>query len=258
MSQLTLVAHYGPKKRSSQAPFMAYVHACQEAMGRSTLGGYFAPYEDAQIHGTLIGLERVTDPRVAAPSTRYNANLWQRRGELRAMDLDCALRLARALPPMTIRFGGFRSVDQVIESRGQSAHARSFGIDWRTGKVVIIGWVHEDGDLSGYAKLWAVRQTFAERCHVHHKYEADSDFFVVIGELDGLEGLDEAALTALQDAGERVAEGIRASLADPRRAVDLSLRVEDLSVVRYANESLDLAGSQAFPVIAPDLDATAF
>lgn len=277
MPQLTLVAHYGPKNRLQQVAFMTYVHACQQTVSRSVLGERFAPYQDAQIHGTLIGLEEVTGLPDTDPPTHYNANLWHGRGELRAMDLECALRLARSLPPMTIRFGGFQPQDRGIESRGHSAYARSFGIDWRTGKVVIIGWVvsaqyagaqksdfwqksdffREDDDLHGYTKLWAIRRTFAERCGMHHKYEDDSDFFVTIGELTGLAGLDEPILTELRDAGEEAAEALRKQLADPRRAIDLPLRAEDLSVVRYMDESLDPAGSLAFPITDPDLDVAA-
>jgi hypothetical protein len=257
MSPLTLVAHYGLKRRPQQTAFMDYVRACQRAVNRSALGARFTPYQEAQIHGTLIGLEEVTDRPAAAPGIHYNANLWQRTGQLQAMDLDCTLALARALPPLTLRFGGFQPQDRVIESRGQTAYARSFRIDWRTRKVVIIGWSYEGGAFTDYTKLWAVRRTFAERCHVHHKYEDDSDFFVTIGELTGLDRLDETTLDELYNAGEEVVETVRARLADPRRAIDLPLRAEDLSVVRYTDERLNPASSRAFPVTDPNLNAAA-
>ena len=255
MPQLTLVAHYGPKKSPRQAPFMAYARACQQAVARSLLNERFTPYQEAQIHGTLIGLEETAGHPGAGPDIHYNANLWEQSGELRAMDLDCALDLARALPPLTIRFGGFDPQDKVIESRGRSAYARSFGIDWRTGKVVIMGWAHERGDFSGYTKFWAIRQAFGLQCWVHHKYENDSDFFVTIGELTGLERLDGGSLTQLRSAGERVAESIRARIAAPRRAVDLPLCADDLSVVCYTDERLAPATSKAFPVTDPSVDA---
>jgi hypothetical protein len=257
MSPLTLVAHYGPKRRPQQAAFMDYVRVCQQAVDRSALGARFAPYQEAQIHGTLIGLEEAVGLPKAAPGIHYNANLWQRTGQLQAMDLDCALALARALPPLTTRFGGFLPQDQVIESRDQTAYARSFGIDWETGKITVIGWHHKDDDFYAYTKLWAVRRTFAEQCHIHHKYEDDSDFFVTLGELTGLNELEETALAELRRAGEQIVESVRAMLAEPRRAVDLPVRAEDLSIIRYTKASLPPTDSRAFPVTEPNLNAAA-
>lgn len=257
MPQLTLAAHYGPKRRPHQTAFMDHVRACQQAVSRSPLSERFTPYQEAQVHGTIIGLEEVTGLPAVAPHVHYNANLWQRTGQLQAMDLDCALALARALPPLTVRFGGFSPRDRAIESRGESAYTRSFGIDWQTGKVVIIGWVHENGGFNDYTRLWLVRQEFARRCHIHHKYENDSDFFVTIGELAQLNQGEEPALARLRYAGERTVKAARAMLADPRRAVNLSLGPEDLSIVRYTNTTLDPAGSQAFPVTDPGLNSAA-
>jgi len=264
MPQLTLAAHYGPKVNSEQTQFIVYVHACQQAVLHSELGQYFTPYADDQLHGTLVGLEAVDSHIGAMPAKRCNANLWAQTGELRAMDLDRVLTLARGLHPLTIRFGGFQPGDQTIDSLGDDAFTRSFQIRWRQGKVVIIGWHHVEGDFARYSELWAIRRTFAEQCAVAHKYVRDSDFFVTLGELYPLDVQRRSPIfvksraslaTALEAAGHRLEARLRRELSDPQRAIDLPVDPGHLSIVRYRETTLNPATSQAFPVATPALNA---
>lgn len=255
MPQLTLAAHYGPKVKPEQLRFAAYARACQDAVLHSELGRYFAPYAAAQLHGTLVGLEAVTSRAGSTVSDRCNANLYAQTGELRAMNFDCVLGLARALPPLTIRFGGFQPGDKIIASMGADAFTRSLQIQWRQGKVVIIGWHHVVADFAHYPALWALRRAFGEACGVAHKYVDDSDFFVTIGDLWGLDRITDGERTSLYVAGGKLETALRQQLAAPQQAIDLAVRAEHLSLVRYYETSLNPATSEAYPVTDPRLDA---
>jgi hypothetical protein len=245
-AQLTLVAHYGPKP-----PGLArHINQVLAAIAASEVGRYFQPHCLEQIHATIVGLERVP----AEIDVIDNLNEYAATGRRRAMELACALKLARRLPPLTIRFGGFEPEDRRIESFGRPPYVRSFQLHIAQGNATIIGWHHRDGDFRHADELWALRRRFHEQCGARPKYAADSDFFMTLGTLVDLPPSGSRAGIDLAVAAAAVEERIRRQIAD--RPVDVVVSAEDLAVVRYQTRDLTPTTSTAYPVLDPSLTAT--
>ncbi len=249
-AQLTLVAHYGPKP-----PALAhYIDQVLAMVAASAVGSHFQPYALEQIHATVVGLERIPAQPGEDENDFINLNEFVATGRRRTMDLACALRLARMLPPLTIRFGGFGPEDRRIESFGHSPYVRSFQLHLSQGRATIIGWRHWNGDFGHAGELWALRRRFDAQCGVRPKYVEDSDFFMTLGALVDLPPADSETWSALAAAAATVEARIRQQIAD--RPTDVVVSTNDLAVVRYQTSDLAPETSATYPILDPSLTAT--
>ena len=174
------------------------------------LGPAFAPRDPAQVHSTLIGLERAPDPFDPGPLAAH----------LRAV-------LAR---PLTIQFGGFALSDRRLLSRGLPLHDRGFSM--RDGRAVLMGWP-VDGDVPR-AVLADVRQGCAA-FGVTHRYGLDPDVYLVVGDV-----------TSTAGAG-RLEAAVRSELASA--AVRVPLAAPDLCLVTYDDPALPRASTSWTPLL---------
>ena len=168
-----------------------------QAMAAGFLGAAFVPRDPAQVHATLIGLERAAAPFDLEPLAAH----------LRAV-------LAR---PLTIQFGGFPPSDRRLLSRGLPLHHRGFSI--RDGRVVLMGWPVDD-DVPRPV-LADVRQGCAA-FGVTHRYGPDPDVYLVVGDVTSGENAD------------RPEAAVRSDLA--RAAVRVPLAARDLCLVTYYDD----------------------
>jgi hypothetical protein len=188
---------------------LARLVARVQAAAAGALGVAFTARDPAQVHATLVGLERAPrpfDPRALA-------------AHLRAV-------LAR---PLTIQFGGFAGADQRLLSRGRPLYERGFSA--RDGRVVLMGWP-VDGDGPCSALAWV--RLDCEAFGVTHRYGLDPDVYLVVGDLtcaDGAEPLEAA---------------VRAELAGA--AVPVPLAADDLCLVTYDDPALPRASSTWVPL----------
>jgi hypothetical protein len=132
-----------------------------QASAARLLGGAFTARDPAQVHATVIGLERAPAPFDLSPLATH-------------------LRSALS-PPWTIRFGGFPPGDRRLLSRGLSLHDRTFGV--YGDKVVLVGWPVDEG--APQRTLADARLSCAD-LGVTHRYGDDPDVYLVVGEAAGV------------------------------------------------------------------------
>lgn len=132
----------------------------QASAGR-LLGGAFTARDPAQVHATVIGLERAPAPFDLSPLAAHLC--------------------ATLSPPWTIRFGGFPPGDRRMLSRGLSLHDRTFGV--YGDKVVLVGWPVVAG--APQRTLADARLSCAD-LGVTHRYGDDPDVYLVVGEAAGV------------------------------------------------------------------------
>ncbi|HSU11033.1 MAG TPA: hypothetical protein VLK57_17680 [Pseudonocardia sp.] len=136
------------------------VEQVQASAGR-LLGDAFTARDPAQVHATVIGLERAPAPFDLSPLVAH-------------------LRAALSTP-WTIRFGGFPPRDRRLLSHGLSLHDRTFGVYGDS--VVLVGWPVDGG---------APRRTLADArlscadLGVTHRYGDDPDVYLVVGKATGV------------------------------------------------------------------------
>lgn len=252
MRQATLVAFYGPKR----GPLAKFLSACQDQLRRSVRqlgsGIEFRPYALAQIHATVLGLERSAGPGF------YNRNLQEISGRRQAMRprqlFDFILRSDHL--PFQVQLGGFADRDYPFQSRGARPYHRSFSVQGRT--AVVIGWPvvaaggkgacrshgHAPGSRAppGYPLALDALRRGACRFNVLHRWyreptDIDNDLYLRLGAL-------QADLSAAQR--QLVEAQIRRALS-ARLPLTLQLTASDLAVVSYPadDESLPLLRSEA-------------
>ncbi|MDT7581392.1 MAG: hypothetical protein QOK35_2656, partial [Pseudonocardiales bacterium] len=183
-----------------------------QALAAAHLGAAFAARDPAQVHATLIGLERAPDPFDPEPLAAH---------------LHAVLA-----PPLTIQFGGFAPSDRRMLSRGLPLHDRGFGL--RDGRAVLMGWPIVDGDPC--AALAGVR-TGCASFGVTHRYGRDPDLYLVVGDVAA--SPPDGSLEAT----------VRAELSDA--AVRVTLSADDLSLVTYDDPALPRASSAWRPLRTP-------
>jgi len=219
--QLSLVAYYGAKR----AGLANLLDRCRRTIVDGPLGESFAPYRAAQVHATITGMESLPG------SPGWNRNLFEHRGVRARMDLSRIDEVVRRRLPLTIRFGGFAPGDRPFESRGQEPYARTFQIHATTGQVTLIGWPHRDGEFAPRL-LEDLRREIERTCNIAPKYDRDNDLYLVLGTLSG---------PVPQEDASAVERAVRDRLRD--HPVDILIRREDLSIVRYEEPTLDPAST---------------
>ena len=203
----TVVAWYD-ELPDALVQLVARIHA----VGTAFLGDAFAPRDPAQIHATVIGLERAAAPFDPGPLAAH---------------LHAALA-----EPLTIQFGGFARGDRRMLSQGRPLHDRAFSA--RDGRVVLMGWPVVNG---------AARRTVADLrdgcvpLGVTHRYGTDPDVYLMIADVAASE-----RCSALETA-------VRTELA--AAAVTVPLAAADLTLVTYTDPALPRASSTWRPLPRP-------
>jgi hypothetical protein len=236
--QATIVALYGDK----QAALAALVADCQRVVA-GFLGSRFRPYQPAQIHATVIGLEREESERGRFLNRNYK--------RLRSIDADmdfggllAFLRDGRHWP-MSVQIGGFGERDEPFTSRGVRPFIRGFALHGDC--VVMMGWpviaAAGPGEAACYpATLETIRRS-AQRWGVLHAYHArpndtDNDLFFRIGMLD-----DPGSIAP--GPAERLSAPVRHRLA-ARGPLIIDIHPSDLSVVFYRSPELPPLTTRAY------------
>jgi hypothetical protein len=129
MRQVTLVALYGEKPTA----LSELILACQKQIA-AHLGDDFVPYEIAQVHATILGLERIST------TGHFNLNFARHRNQERLMDFAGWLTFMQTSNkiPFQVQIGGFQNQDYPFTSRGEKPCDRCFSIQGN--KVVLMGW----------------------------------------------------------------------------------------------------------------------
>jgi hypothetical protein len=239
------LALYGPKP----GPFGDFLRSCQDRVRESirqlgTLAS-FRSYSLAQIHATLIGLERVD-------SSGRNRNFDAFRGAARVMRLPELFRFLIESDdfPFWIQFGGFEDRDYPFRSRGARPYDRSFSLQGAL--AVVMGWpVRPDrGEDARYPQTLDRLRRNAQRFNVLHRWhpepaDIDNDLYLRLGAIEGelrdtdRQSIEDAIRTAL-------------SAAPP---LHVRLGVSDLCVVSYpeGDEALPEARTRVFRLTDPRL-----
>jgi hypothetical protein len=205
----------------------------------ASLGAAFLPYDVAQVHGTVIGLEgRRRDGHIE------NLNFRECRQETRAMDPAVLLAFLRSpsVPTFDVQIGGFRrEEDYGFLSRGKHPYSRAFSIQGPI--AVMMGWPINGGNV-----LDGFRRSF-NRLNVLHKWHrsdssVDNDFFVVLGRV----ARDSVGDEDIADTEQRVRE--RLSTSDP---LQITVSAASLQIVCYSDVQLPPASSHAHAILDPAL-----
>jgi hypothetical protein len=256
MLQITVVALYGEKS----GEFASLITHCQE-LGRSVLGVAFRPYDPAQIHATIFGLER----QIA--SGFYNANFSRYRGRDLVMNLEGILDYLRRSShfPMEVQIGGYGRRDYPFASRQACPYQRSFSI--QGDKVVVMGWPirgkpfqQPPGTPSARdqeAKLYPLTLDLLRRAaqangvlHAYHRglTDVDNDLFFRIGLL-----VDQPSLTVrMRDTLETEVRQFL-SIQPP---LLLEIRLEQVSIALYQDDTLPCSSTRVWSLADPDLTAS--
>jgi hypothetical protein len=188
---------------------LARLVARVQAVGVAALGTAFVPRDPAQVHATLIGLERAPAPFDPGPlAAHLHAVLAQ---------------------PLSVQFGGFPRTDR-LRSRGLPLHDRTFSL--QNDRAVLMGWPVVDGSPS--PALAEVRDGCAA-LGVTHRYGTDPDVYLVI-----------ADVTAAGERGHALEDAVRRELA--ATAVQVTLSAADLCLVTYDDPALPRASSSWRPL----------
>lgn len=238
MKQMTLISLYGSKPKKLQEPLKVLCDKIQS----SNLKSFFKPYNLDQIHGTIIGMEKLP-----GSNDFYNANIWREFKNKRKMDFDPLIDVLYTHLPITIRIGGFDSSYKGFMSLDRKPYERSFQIQWSTRKVTLIGWPHEDEEFRS-KNLWLLRKDIEEKCNIRHKYAKlkDNDFFMVLGELTGFNSLSEQELRKLRTQSAVLEENIRQYLS--YTPIDIQITSKDVFIALYENEALPLESTKIYGV----------
>ena len=232
MRQFSLVSHYAEKSE----PLASWILGIQTEL-ELALAGRFRPYELAQIHCTIIGLEG------------YRSGLGVlNRYTHKQMDFPAIFRQIRnQITPTTIQIGGFRKDgDYALKSRQKTLYERSFSIG-NDGSVVAMGWPKTDTQ-SELRTVDKIRRDFQQfnACHKYHDPQGsshnhasrhtdeDNDIFFVIGKT--LSGEPEETMNEVQ-------ENIRRIMGNMEEGIEIVIERSTLSIIGYMDPELPLASS---------------
>ena len=188
MRQLTLVACYGPKRNRFGELLRSWQQRLDRSLRQIGAEAVFRPYPLAQIHATVLGLERLPQPALR------NRNMHEFRSQARPMRLRelFAFILDSGHLPLEVQFGGFEDREYPFRSRCARPYHRSFSVQGRT--AVVIGWpVRTARDGRQSAPDWPLTleelRRSAQRFHVLHRWhrepaDVDNDLYLRLGLLE--------------------------------------------------------------------------
>ncbi len=236
MKQVTLISLYGSKPPELEKLLKSLI----ERILSSKLRKIFKPYHISQIHGTIIGMEKLSE----SPQF-FNANKWYDLGNKVEMLYSQLSKVISEYLPMTIRLGGFGKSYKHFTSFGDSPYKRSFQLQLAAGKVVLIGWPHHNENFSGRI-LWNLRKEIEIKCNIRHKYAKfeDNDFFIVLGDLERWDTFFGQELAELQAESTALEENIRSYLSV--NPVDIVLALENIYIAQYERETLPTDSTKTY------------
>lgn len=188
MRQLTLVACYGPKPDGLGDLLRSWQERLDRSLRQIGAGAVFRPYPLAQVHATVLGLERVSHAGL------HNRNMHEFRGQLRTMRLAelFAFILDSGHLPLDVQLGGFEDREYPFRSRGARPYHRLFSVQGRT--AVVIGWpVRMAREGRPRAPDWPLTleelRRSAQMFNVLHRWhrapaDVDNDFYLRLGLLE--------------------------------------------------------------------------
>ncbi|MCB9883041.1 MAG: hypothetical protein H6832_15830 [Planctomycetes bacterium] len=214
----SIVAWYGQK-----APDFGKWIAGVQAQCARCLGDLFVPYEPERVHATLFDVSTKDGLCVAYRELRGTSVV----ADVPAVEAWLAREIARN--PLRIHFGGDRTDDRRLTSRGVIRRDRRFSI--QGDKVVVLGWSEKHGALSDLRKG-------AEAFGLLHRYHAipsdvDDDCYMRIGLLEPTRSRGSAI--DVHDVDRLVHTHL------DHHDVTVDLQQDDVRVVTYMEESLPLA-----------------
>jgi len=254
--QITVVALYGEKRND----LAALIARCQE-LCRGVLGVGFRSYDLFQIHATIFGLERKVG------SSFHNANFSKYQGRDLVMDLEGILDYLRRCDrfPLQVQVGGYGKRDYPFTSRQACPYERSFSI--QGDKVVVMGWPIGGKPFQKppatpsasiqEARLYPLTLDVVRRAaqdygvlHAYHRdlTDIDNDLFFRIGLL-----ADRTSLTTR--VRDRLEAEVRQFLSIQPPLI-LNIRLDQVSVVLYEEDTLPPSSTRAWSLIDPDLMAS--
>ncbi len=241
--QFTIAAFYGQKPSA----FVAFLNDIRRIIANAPIGSSFRPYTDAQVHTTLMGLER----RITSTGI-YNLNLYQSTREERRMQIaGCVSLIETWIQEIKIRFGGFDQADDRFLSWNQRPYLRTFGIHKSTDKVVLNGWpvVEKDGEHQISDGIWQLRSQLCQRHHMQHKYHRfqDNDVFMVLGDFPDPYPISSRASQRFIDDREIIERHVQTFLSRSSPYY-LDLTLDDIRLIRYRDPSLPPDQTHSWPV----------
>lgn len=243
MKQLTLVSFYGQK----QEPLARLIRDCTTMIQNSPLVRIFRPYYPDQVHGTIVGMEKLE-----SEAELFNKNAWLVSGAKKVMDFYRLQPTLQEHLPMTVQFGGFSPAFNRFRSSGLPPYQRAFQVQWQAGRFTIIGWPHSNGEFASRQLLNELRKDLYAHCNIKHKWGADNDLYMVLGETANTELLSGKELAEIKRALPALESAIRDYLAGHKTEVVMSM--EDIYVVQYEAESLEPNSTVPYRITGLEVD----
>ena len=247
MKQVTLVALYGKKPRDLEQ----LIKKCWQMINDSKLRRVFEQYHLNQVHGTITGMEKVIDF-----DELFNASEYRETGNKVIMQYNELPNIVRKHLPMTIRFGGFPKNYKKFKSWKKLPYEQSFRVDWGISRFTLVGWSHKNGNFTNKHKLEELRLEIEKSCNIRHKYHRDKeykDFYMVLGEIKGLQSLTDSELRELKCAASAsLEESIRQYLL--RNRIDVEIGAEQVFLAQYEKETLSLDSTNAYCIQSPRIN----
>lgn len=244
MRQVTLISLYGKKTKDLEI----LINRCVGFVQDSKMRYIFTPYNIHQIHGTLIGMEKLV-----GFAENFNANMWTETGNREVMEFTSLIKIIKKHLPMKIRFGGFEKSFKQFHSFGKKPYERSFQVQWQGNKLTLMGWPHENGDFNSIKLLESLRGDIAANCNIRHKYKHDNDFYMVLGEIKGHQSLTASELLEMKFSADNLEENVRDFLANYPAEVEIT--PERVFLSQYIDATLPLESTIPCCIANPGIDA---
>lgn len=226
--QLSLVSHYGKKDEI----FKSFIKSCQEIISKKLLSDFY-PYENYQVHGTIIGLEAyVKNDKL------FSKNIFENNNETLEIDFDKTLNFIEetfSTLDLQIQFGGYDFQNSYSFTNGMifDPYNQSFSIKGRD--AIIKGWqLRNKKEIIEFPiVLDTIRRKF-QSVNFSHKYhkkatDFDNDFFSVLGKIN----IEEQPSLLIKELEEEVREFI--SKSDP---IFLPISINDISLLFYVDSKM--------------------
>lgn len=229
MKQLTLISLYNRKSNALRQ----LLETCIEKIQQSALQPYFQPYPIDQIHGTIIGMEKVNNAH-----QHFNQNLAITTKKNTVMNCEHFMSTVHQHFPMNVQIGGFQPSFNHFSSLGQSPYQRSLQVQWKNQRVVLIGWPHSNNNFTEKRLLHNARSAFLKNCNIAHKYQDDNDFFMTLGKIVGLTPRSATGQSPLAVNARQVEVDIKNYLSAQKTHISIDLT--SMAIAQYEDATLPL------------------
>lgn len=252
--QVTLVSLYGKKSNSRLATLIVQ---CQQIV-TDALSAAFIPYDEEQVHATIIGLER------RSRSGFENDNFARFRSRNQTMAFDGFLGYLRGCGhfPLQVQVGGFRDRCYPFTSRRARPYERSFSI--QGDKAVVMGWPIRgepvsmpettSEDLIQENRIYPMTLDVVRRAaqgygilHGYHRAltDVDNDLFFRIGLVDE-KAVPLGSIPALE-------QRLRQLLSQEKPLI-VEITLDEVFVAAYNDNTLPRTSTDVWSVADPKVD----